>query len=70
LDRLVGIPSAHCYGKKVRSRFQAGRVQSVALRLVVERERENRGFKPVEYWSISAALTPKTKSQAYLTQIG
>jgi DNA topoisomerase-1 len=69
LDRLVGYSISPLLWEKVRSRLSAGRVQSVALRLVVEREREIEAFKPVEYWSISAELTPKTKSQAYLTKL-
>ena len=51
--------------KKVRSRLSAGRVQSVALRLVVEREREIDAFDPVEYWSIDADLLPEGGQVAY-----
>ncbi|MBC7233162.1 MAG: type I DNA topoisomerase [Chloroflexi bacterium] len=56
LDRLVGYKISPLLWHKVRSRLSAGRVQSVAVRLVVEREREIQAFIPVEYWSIAAEL--------------
>jgi DNA topoisomerase-1 len=56
LDRLVGYMLSPLLWAKVRSRLSAGRVQSVALRLVVEREREITAFVPAEYWSIAADL--------------
>jgi DNA topoisomerase-1 len=58
LDRLVGYSISPLLWEKVRSRLSAGRVQSVALRLVVEREREIDAFNPVEYWTIDAELKP------------
>jgi len=58
LDRLVGFNLSPLLWKKVRSRLSAGRVQSVALRMVVEREREVREFIPVEYWSIRVQVEP------------
>lgn len=56
LDRLVGYKVSPLLWKKVKSHLSAGRVQSVALRLIVEREREIEAFVPVEYWSIEAEL--------------
>jgi DNA topoisomerase I len=56
LDRLVGYKASPLLWKTVRKGLSAGRVQTVALRLIVEREREIRAFKPVEYWSIEALL--------------
>src|SRR3989344_758216 len=54
LDRLVGYKLSPFLWKKVARRLSAGRVQSVAVRLVVDREREIEKFKPIEYWSIDA----------------
>ncbi len=66
LDRLVGYSISPILWEKVRGRLSAGRVQSVALRLIVEREREIEEFVPVEYWSIHAELQPeKFKSILY-----
>lgn len=59
LDRLVGYGISPILWKKVRSRLSAGRVQSVALRLIVEREREIDAFEPDEYWSIEADFIPE-----------
>lgn len=56
LDRLVGYKLSPLLWRKVKRGLSAGRVQTVALRLVVEREREIEKFKPVEYWSIEAEL--------------
>lgn len=63
LDRLVGYNLSPLLWRKVRSRTSAGRVQSVALRLVVEREQAIYDFNPEEYWSIEADLA-KTGSNA------
>jgi DNA topoisomerase-1 len=57
LDRLVGYKLSPLLWRKVKRGLSAGRVQSVALRLVVDREREIEAFKPVEYWSITATLS-------------
>ncbi|MCD6289220.1 MAG: type I DNA topoisomerase [Anaerolineae bacterium] len=56
LDRLVGYQVSPLLWSHVRNRTSAGRVQSVALRLIVEREREIEAFVPEEYWSIEAEL--------------
>src|SRR5205823_4823290 len=56
LDRLVGYKASPVLWKTVKKGISAGRVQTVALRLLVEREREIRAFKAVEYWSIEALL--------------
>jgi DNA topoisomerase-1 len=56
IDRLVGYTLSPLIGKKVRRGLSAGRVQSVAVRLVVEREREIEAFTAREYWTIEALL--------------
>ena len=56
LDRLVGYKASPLLWKTVKKGLSAGRVQTVALRLIVERERAIRAFTPVEYWSIQALL--------------
>jgi DNA topoisomerase I len=59
LDRLVGYELSPFLWKKVRRGLSAGRVQSVALRFIVEREREIEKFEKVEYWTVSAKLKEK-----------
>ena len=59
LDRIVGYQLSPLLWKKVGSRLSAGRVQSVALRLIVEREREIQKFQPQEYWQIAVDLRKK-----------
>jgi DNA topoisomerase-1 len=59
LDRLVGYKLSNILWDKVRRGLSAGRVQSVAVRLVVEREKEIKAFVPVEYWSVDADLAAK-----------
>ena len=61
LDRLVGYKISPLLWRKVRRGLSAGRVQSVAVRIVVEREREIQDFKPVEYWTIVAELIKKSE---------
>ena len=56
LDRLVGYQISPLLWKKVRRGLSAGRVQSVAVRIICEREREIQAFVPIEYWSITAQL--------------
>ncbi len=69
LDRLVGYGISPLLWEKVRGRLSAGRVQSVALRLVVEREREIDDFVPVEYWTIQAELKPEKIKQTYVARL-
>lgn len=72
LDRLVGYSLSPLLWEKVRSRLSAGRVQSVALRLIVERDREIEAFIAEEYWTILAELKPekeKTTFKAKLVKI-
>src|SRR5437660_9312537 len=56
LDRVVGYKLSPLLRKKVARHLSAGRVQSVAVRLIVDREREIQAFKPEEYWKIAAIL--------------
>ena len=69
LDRLVGYSLSPILWRKVRNRLSAGRVQSVALRLVVEREEEIDNFMPVEYWSIEAELKPDDSQETFVTKL-
>ena len=59
LDRLVGYSLSPLLWEKVQRGLSAGRVQSVAVRLIVDREREIQAFQPVEYWSLHARLEAK-----------
>ncbi len=59
LDRIVGYPLSNLLGKKVTRGLSAGRVQSVAVKLIVDREREIEAFKAEEYWKITALLAPQ-----------
>lgn len=61
LDRLVGYKISPILWDKVRRGLSAGRVQTVALRLIVERELEVRAFKPVEYWNFTVHLKPDAR---------
>lgn len=58
LDRLVGYRISPFVSQKIRRGLSAGRVQSVAVRLIVDREKRIRAFKPEEYWSIDAKFNP------------
>ena len=66
LDRIVGYQLSPLLWKKVRRGLSAGRVQSVATRLVVDRENEIRAFVPKEYWSLSVLLDRIEKSGSFL----
>ena len=63
LDRLVGYELSPVLWKKVRRGLSAGRVQSVALRLIVEREQEIEAFLTEEYWSIEANTLPEVEER-------
>jgi len=69
LDRLVGYNLSPLLWRKIRGRLSAGRVQSVALRLVVEREREINDFIPVEYWTIQAEFLPEGGSSSFIARL-
>jgi DNA topoisomerase-1 len=74
VDRLVGFQISPILWEKVRGGLTAGRVQSVALRLIIDREREIEAFVPEEYWSITAELQPEgspedVRYQAKLTHL-
>ncbi len=65
LDRLVGYKISPLLWKNVRKGLSAGRVQSVALKLITDREQEIEQFKPAEYWSISLFLSPDLKKNMF-----
>jgi DNA topoisomerase-1 len=69
LDRLVGYSISPILWEKVRSRLSAGRVQSVALRLIVDREREIEAFTAVEYWTIHAELRGTGSKSAFTAKL-
>ena len=70
LDRLVGYTLSPLLVKKVHQRnLSAGRVQSVALKLVVDREREIQNFVPREYWTVKAELIPENGKKSYITNL-
>jgi DNA topoisomerase-1 len=69
LDRLVGYSISPILWEKVRGRLSAGRVQSVALRLIVEREREIDAFIPVEYWSIHGEFKPESLKSSFIAKL-
>ena len=59
MDRVVGFPLSGLLGEKVTRGLSAGRVQSVAVKLIVDREREIEAFKTEEYWELTALLSPQ-----------
>ncbi len=69
LDRIVGYSISPLLWEKVRGRLSAGRVQSVVLRLIVEREREIRAFIPQEYWSIEAEFKPDKVKSTFIAKL-
>jgi len=69
LDRLVGYKLSPLLSRKVRKGLSAGRVQSVALRLIVDREREIERFVPQEYWTIVACLSKTDEEQIFTASL-
>jgi len=69
LDRLVGYKLSPLLWKKVRRGLSAGRVQSVAVRLIVEREREIENFTPEEYWEIAAELAKSGDKKTFIASL-
>src|SRR5258708_7180558 len=67
VDRLIGYPVSNFLGRKIRRGLSAGRVQSVAVRIIVDREREILAFVPVEYWSLQAELARRQAGKATFT---
>lgn len=65
LDRLVGYKISPVLNKKIKSGLSGGRVQSAALKMIVDREREIKAFTPEEYWSIFAMLAKKAKQTLF-----
>ena len=65
LDRLVGYKLSPFLSQKIRKGLSAGRVQSVAVKIIVDRENKIRAFKPEEYWSIDAKFFPKGSRRAF-----
>jgi DNA topoisomerase-1 len=65
LDRLVGYKLSPVLWKKIQKGLSAGRVQSVAVRIICDREREILAFVPVEYWSLTATLTPQAPEKRF-----
>ena len=69
LDRLVGYSLSPLLWQKVRSRLSAGRVQSVALRIIVEREREIEDFISNEYWTIEAEVKTNGAKKSFISKL-
>src|SRR5205809_4823912 len=69
LDRLVGYKLSPLLWRKVRGGLSAGRVQSVAVRLICEREQEIEAFIPQEYWSIAARLTREAEETPFVARL-
>lgn len=68
LDRLVGYKLSPFLWKKVKSGLSAGRVQSVTVRMIVDRENEIRSFVPQEYWTIEASLLTDTAAKPFIAK--
>jgi DNA topoisomerase-1 len=70
MDRVVGFPLSNLLGKKVAGRLSAGRVQSVAVKLIVDREREIEAFVTEEYWKVTALLAKAGEGVAWTADPG
>ena len=69
LDRIVGYKISPILSRRIKSGLSAGRVQSAALRMVVDREREIRDFKPEEYWTLHALFKGKKSFKALFQDV-
>lgn len=69
LDRLVGYKLSPFLWRKVRRGLSAGRVQSVAVRLIVDREKEIESFVPEEYWNVDAVLSPPSSKRQFTARL-
>ena len=69
LDRIVGYKLSPFLSGKIRKGLSAGRVQSVALRIIVDRENEINAFVPEEYWTIDAKFTAKTSKKVFAASL-
>jgi DNA topoisomerase I len=69
LDRLYGYEVSPVLWKKIQPKLSAGRVQSVAVRIVVERERERMAFIPADYWGIDGMFAPEDHDQVFSAQL-
>lgn len=69
LDRLVGYTLSPVLCKKIRNKLSAGRVQSAALRIVVDREKEIQNFKPEEFWTVTARLEKHGKKPQFTASL-
>lgn len=69
LDRLVGYKISPLLWQKIRRGLSAGRVQSVALRMIVEREREIQAFEPKEYWTVDAVLGKPAAPETFTARL-
>lgn len=67
LDRIVGYKLSPFLSQKIRKGLSAGRVQSVAVKIIVDRENEIRSFVPEEYWSIDAKFVPEGQRKAFVS---
>ncbi len=65
LDRLVGYKLSPFLSQKIRKGLSAGRVQTVAVKIIVDRERKIRAFKPEEYWTLDAKFIPKGSRKVF-----